>query len=297
MRKILFLSVLFFSSSVFAQELNCTVQVLSPQIQGTTDKKILESLESSLFQLMNNTKWTKDNFKPEERIDCSVVITVIERTSTDEWKANIQVQARRPVYMSSYYAVLLSRLDEDFSFKYVEFQPIEYSENTYLSELASVLGYYANIIIGEDYDSFSLNGGTPYFQKAQQIVNFSQNSPFKGWRSFESQKNRYWLIENILNARYAPMRECMYAYHRKGLDVMHMDKEGGRAEILKSLLLLKKVHQQQPLSFNMQVFFNGKADEVINIFSGAMPDEKQKVTALLTEIDPGNAAKYQRIGQ
>ncbi len=297
MRKTLLIISSFFSIAVSAQELNCTIQVLSPQIQGTTEKRILESLESSIFQLMNNTKWTKDNFKSEERIDCSIVISVLEKVSSDEWKANIQVQARRPVYMSSYYAVLLSRLDEDFSFKYSEFQPVEYSEITYLSELASVLGYYANIIIGQDYDSFSLNGGTPYFQKAQQIVNYSQNSAFKGWRSFESQKNRYWLVENILNARYAPMRECMYAYHRKGLDIMHLNREDGRSEILKSLLLLKKVHQQQPLSFNMQVFFNGKADEVVNIFTGGMPDEKQKATLLLNEIDPGNTSKYQKIGQ
>jgi hypothetical protein len=282
-------------NSSSAQELNCTVQVLSPQFQNSSDKKIFQTLQQSIFEFMNNRKWTNDVFQQQERIECSVVITVTEKPSADEFKASIQVQARRPVFKSSYNSLVLNVLDKDFAFKYIEYQPLEFSESSYISNLTSVLAYYAYIIIGTDYDSFSLEGGSPYFQKAQTIVSNAQTASDKGWKSFESSQNRYWIVENILNSTFKPMRECMYKYHRLGFDAMAEDVASGRAAVLQALLLLKAVHESKPSSYSMQLFFLAKADEVVNLFSLADPAEKTKVMELLNEIDPANTTKYNRI--
>lgn len=279
---------------LFAQELNCSVQVLSQQVQGT-DKRVFETLRTSIFEFMNNTKWTKDAFQNDERIECSILINVSERISTDEFRTTIQVQSRRPVFKTSYNTVLCNYNDNEFQFRYLEYQPLEFSENTSSSNLTSVLAYYAYMIIGMDYDSFSLNGGTRYFQKAQTIVNNAQNLPEKGWKAYEGNKNRYWLVENMLDPVFAPLRECVYQYHLTGLDVMAENKETGREAITRSIELLQKVHSSKPASFNMQVFFNAKADELVNIFSQAFPEEKSKVVNILNEIDPANTTKYQKI--
>lgn len=294
MRKYL---ILFFFVSVItsvAQELNCKVQVLSQQVQGT-DKRVFTTLQTAIFEFMNNKKWTTDAFKLDERIDCSILINVTERPSTDVFIATIQVQSRRPVFKSSYNSVLLNYNDNDFQFTYLENQPLEFNENQFTSNLTSVLGFYAYMIIGMDYDTFSPSGGTNYLQKAQNVVNNAQSASEPGWRAFESNKNRYWLITNMLDAPFVNIRSCMYNYHRKGLDEMVTNKEGGRANILEALESLRKVHQARPLSFAMQVFFNAKSDEIINIFSGAFADEKSKVMTLLNDIDPTNSNKYQKI--
>lgn len=296
-RKLLFALFLFLSLPAFPQELNCAVQVLSPQIQGTTDKRILETLQSSIFEFMNNTKWTKDVFQLDERIECSITITVNEKLSTDEFRGTIQIQSRRPVFKSSYNSTLFNWSDNDFQFKYLEYQAMDFSETVHMSNLTSVLAYYAYVIIALDYDSFALNGGTPFFQKAQTIVNNASNAPEKGWKGFEGTKNRYWLIENTMNPIFAPLRECMYVYHRNGLDLLVSDKDGARNTVAESIKLLQRVHRDRPGSFNLQLFFNAKSDELVNIFSISYPDEKSKVVNMLAEIDPGNANKYQKILQ
>lgn len=269
--------------------------MLSQQVQGT-DKRAFESMQTAIYEFMNNKKWTNESYKNNERIDCSILINITERTG-DDFKGTLQIQSRRPVYKSSYNSVLLNYNDNDILFKYLENQPLEFNDNTYLSELTSILGYYAYLIIGLDYDSFSLNGGTPYLQKALAVDNNAQNSSGKGWKAFDGDKNRYWLINNMLDASFIPLRECMYTYHRKGLDVMADNKEAGRAVVMESIESLKKVHQIKPLSFSVQVFFNAKADEIINIFSGAFPDEKSKILNTLNEIDPTNSNKYLKIMQ
>jgi len=279
-----------------AQELNCQVQVLSQQIPGS-DKRVFDALQTAIYEFMNNRKWTNESFKLEERIDCSILINLTGKISTDEFTGTLQIQARRPVYKASYNSVLLNYSDNDFQFKYIESLPLDYNDNTFSSNLTSVLGYYANLIIGLDYDSFAPSGGTPYLQKALAIVNSAQDAAEPGWKAFESNKNRYWMINNMLDASFVPLRECMYNYHRKGLDVMVDNKDGGRAVIAESIEDLKKVHAAKPLSFNMQVFFNAKSDEIINIFSGAFTDEKAKVVNTLNEIDPTNSNKYLKITQ
>ncbi|MBI4929759.1 MAG: DUF4835 family protein [Bacteroidetes bacterium] len=280
----------------FAQELNCSVQVISPQLNNSADKKILQTLQQSIFEFMNNRKWTNDVFQQDERIECSVVITITAKSS-DVFDGSIQVQARRPVYKSSYNSLLLNVLDKNLSFRYVEYQPLEFVENTFTANLTSVLAYYANVIIGADYDSFSLEGGTPYYQKAQAIVSNAQSASEKGWKFNEDDHNRYWIVENILNSTFKPLRECMYKYHRTGFDAMAEDLITGRATVLSSLELLKKVYDSKPNSYSLTLFFLAKADEIVNLFTLAEPAEKTKLLALVNEIDPANNTKYNKINQ
>jgi hypothetical protein len=277
-----------------AQELNCTVKVLSPAIQGT-EKSVFETLETAIKEFMNNTRWTNDNFKQDERIECNITINVTRRISVDEFEANIIVQSRRPVYKSSYNTNLINYQDNDFTFKYTPFQPFEFNENTFINNLTSTLGYYAYIFIGLDYDTFSPDGGTPYYQKAQTIVNNAQNASEKGWKAFEGSKNRYWLAENLANSNFKGVRSCLYNYHRMGLDMMTNDVELARKNIADALEGLQKVHNMQMGSFLMQIFFLAKADEIVNIFSVATPDVKNKLVPLLNTIDPGNVTKYEKL--
>jgi hypothetical protein len=289
-----FFVLIALSNTLVAQELNCTVKVLSPAIQGT-ERSVFETLETAVKEFMNNTRWTNDNYKQDEKIECNITINVTKRISVDEFEANIIVQSRRPVYKSSYNTNLINYQDNDFTFKYTPFQPFEFNENTFINNLTSTLGYYAFIFIGLDYDTFSPEGGTPYYQKAQTIVNNAQNAPDKGWKAFEGSKNRYWLAENLANANFKGVRSCLYNYHRMGLDMMTNDVELARKNIADALDGLMKVHNLQMGSFLMQVFFLAKADEVVNIFSVATPEVKSKLVPMLNTIDPGNVTKYEKL--
>jgi hypothetical protein len=288
---------LFVSCAIRSQELNCSIQVVAPTIQGTTEKRIFESLKSSIYEFMNNTHWTKDNFSAQERITMSVLVNITDELAVDQFKGSIQIQTSRPAFKSSYNSTILNYNDNDFQFSYIESQPMDFVETTFTNNLTSVLAYYAYIAIAMDYDTYSLNGGTPYFQKAQQIVSNAQNAAEHGWKAFESTsgKNRYWLVENALNSTYAPLRECMYKYHRMGFDLMCNDLATGRANVYESLLLVQKVYQEKPAAFNLQVFFSAKADELVKLYSGAFPEEKGKAANLLKSIDPANANKYDKI--
>lgn len=295
--KIILSFVLIFNAiSLSAQELNCSVKVNAQQVQGT-DRRVFETLEKAIYEFMNNTRWTNDVFKVEERIECSLFINVTDRPSVDDFKATIQVQSRRPIYNSSYNSTIFNYFDNDFQFKYIEYQPIEFSISTFTSNLASVLAYYAYIIIALDYDTYSQEGGTKYYQMAQQIVNNAQNTAETGWKAFESDRNRYWYVENMLTQTFTPLRICLYRYHRKGLDTMLGNQEDARKEILEALKLIRSIHTIKPASFNVQLFFNSKSDEIVNIFSVAYSDVKSQVITLMTEIDPGNLAKYQKLNQ
>jgi len=287
----------FLSFALFSQDLNCSVQVISPQFQNSNDKKIFQTLQQAIFEFINNRKWTNDVFKQDERIECSMVISITEKPSADEFRGTIQVQARRPVFKSSYNSLLLNVLDKNLAFKYVEYQPLEFSESSNMSNLTSILAYYAYLIIGADYDSFSMEGGSAYFQKAQAIVSNAQSGGDKGWRSSEDSENRYWIVENIINSTFKPMRECIYKYHRLGFDAMADDIAAGRSVVLQSLELLRKIHEIKPGSYTVQLFFQAKADEIVNLFSQAEPGEKTKVVDLLNEIDPANSTKYNRISR
>jgi len=286
--------VMVLSVALFSQELDCKIQVMSQQIQGT-NKQIFRTLQNELFEFMNNHNWTDNIFGSEERIDCNIMINITEEISVDEFKGTMQVQARRPVYYSSYNSVLINYQDNNIQFRYVEFEALQYNETSNNTTLVSLLAYYAYIIIGLDYDSYGIEGGTPWFQKAESIVSRSQNTPEKGWKAFESLKNRYWLTENLLNDRYSGIRQCYYMYHRLGLDVMYDKVSEGRAQIAQGLELLQGVHRDKPGSFLMQIFFDAKADELVNIFSESFSDEQERVTLILNEVDPANSSKYNKI--
>ncbi len=286
--------ILAYCSIGYTQELNCQVSILTPQIQAS-DKTIYDNLQTELRDFLNNRKWTNEEYLNQERIECSIVITISERVSTDEFKASIQIQSRRPVYNSSYNSPMFNHQDNDFSFRYVQDQTIEFDESNINSNLTAVLGYYAYIIIGLDFDSFSPEGGTPYFAKAQTIANNAQRLSERGWKAFETSRNRYWLVENLLNVSFKPMRAFIYSYHRQGFDKFTDNIADARSSITDNLSELKKVYQDKPNSFLMQIFFTAKADELINLFSQATNDEKNRALQVLTLVDPANTLKYQSI--
>jgi hypothetical protein len=278
------------------QELQCMVQISSPGM-SETERQILQTLQSAAYEFVNQRNWTEFQYKPEERIEASILITVNEKVGNDEYRGTIQVQSRRPVYKTSYSTPILNHNDRDFSFRYVENQTLEYADNTFTSNLTSVLAYYAYIIIGFDFDTFTPMGGTPYFQKAQSIVNLAQNATERGWKSFEGQRNRYWLVENLFNTQYSNIRQAMYSYHRLGFDRMTENMDMARGEVVSALEMMQRTHRQRPGSYLMSIIMTTKGDELINIFNDAPATEKNQIVQILSEIDPANSAKYRRITQ
>jgi hypothetical protein len=295
--KRLFFIFLLASTGLNAQELNCQLEINYTKIQGSTSKQLFDQMQRSVLEFMNNTKWTNDVFTAQEKIECNILIIVESVVGTDEYSGRIQISSRRPVYNSSTYSQLLNIEDEDFQFKFQQFSQLEFNINSFQNNLTSVLQYYAYVIIAADYDSFGPLGGTPYWQKAQLIVQNASNAPEAGWSQStkNGDKNRYWLVENQLQPVFKGIRDCNYEYCRKGLDRMYESPEEGRAAILKALELLLPVYRARLVSYNMQVFFNAKRDEIINIFKGATPEEKTKVMDLLGIIDPAGTTKYQKI--
>ena len=278
-----------------AQELNCIVQVLAPQLQSNpANQDIINSLQEVVFEFMNNTKWTGDVFKVEERIDCSVIITISERNS-DDFKANIQVQSFRTVFNSSYRSPVFNYLDRDFEFRYLRNTAVIFNPTRHGDNLAAVLAYYAYIILGFDYDTYSPEGGTIYFQKAQDIVSNAQGAPERGWKSNEDTRNRFWLVDNALQNIFEPIRKFMYDFHRKGLDMLYDKRDEAMVVMVESLELLKDVHKIRPGSMNMQVLFLSKSQEFISVFKEGYPEQKAKAYNILKEVDAPNANKYQQI--
>ena len=296
MRRIylIFALIVIAHSILIAQELRCNISISATKLQGA-NRTVFETMQSDLYEFMNNRKWTDQKFAMDERIECSFFINLDEQISSDEFKGTIQVQARRPVFNSSYETILLNIKDNDFDAKYIEYQTLEFNETSNKDNLTNILAYYAYIILGMDYDSFSPEGGTEFFQKAQTIVNNSQSAREKGWKAYESERNRYWLVENILNKSYSGFRSCTYQYHRQGLDIMFDKSPEGRAAIAESLKSIQKVFRSRPSLYILQVFFDAKSDELVNVFSKSFPDEKNRVSVILNECDPSNGTKYEKI--
>lgn len=279
-----------------AQDLNCKVQIITQQL-ATTDKSIFIEMEKSIFEFINNTKWTTDIIQINERIECNLIINVKEQLGIDEFKATAQIQSSRPVYNTSYNSTLFNYMDEDWTFKYIINQPLEFNENDARSNLTSLIAYYVYIMVGLDYDSYSLFGGTTYYQKARQIVNNAQTQAGKGWKAFDGTRNRFILVDNLLDNNYKPLRETIYKYHRLGLDAMSQNIDNGREEVKELLPKLLKLARERPNSMIMNIFFSAKSDELVNIFSRALPSDKQAIIQTLTDIDPGNSNKYQQISK
>jgi hypothetical protein len=296
MKRILIILFIALVSQSFGQELRCNISVNASKITGA-NRNIFRTMQMDLYDFINNRQWTSDKFKNNERIECSINIQLNKQISSDEYEGIITVQSKRTAFGSSYKTTVLNIRDESFRCRYQEYQSIDYSETANKDNLTSILAYYAYVIIGFDYDTYSLNGGTEYFQKAREIVNDAQNFPstYRGWRAYESDYNRYWLVENILNSSYSEYRQCIYDYHRKGLDAMSESVESGRAEIAESLELIQDVFRKRSRLYITQMFFDAKSNEIVNIFSNSYPAEQERVVDILSECDPSNAGKYEKI--
>jgi hypothetical protein len=297
LRLFFFLVLVTFSFNGQGQELKCNVQVLADKVQGT-NKKVFETLQNSIYEFLNNRSWTNHVYTNEERIECNLLFNISEYSGSD-FKGTLQVQVRRPVFNASYNTVLLNYMDQNIQFSYVEFQTLDFNESSFTTNLTSLLAYYAYVIIGLDYDSFSNKGGTDYLRKAEMVVNNAQNTSEKGWKPFEgnNNKNRYWLVQNLMDDKYSSVRDFFYKYHRLGLDRLAEKPSEGRDEIAEDLKLLQQVYRNKPDQFMilLQVVFEAKSDEWVNVFSESFPEEKTRVFAILKEIDPANTTKYQKI--
>ena len=299
--KRLFVSVIvavcvFLSNMAAAQELKCDIRVNSNQVSGT-DKTVFQNLQTALYEFINNTKWTNINFKTAEKIECSIAITIKERTDSNSFSGELNMALRRPCYKASYTTPMLNYVDQKFSFEYTDGQPLDFSLNTHMSDLTSTIAFYVYMFLGLDFDSFSLNGGAPFFEAAQQIVNNAQSSSQAGWKAFDGNKNRYWMVENMTNNSYAPLHQFLYEYHRLGLDVMSEKPDEGRAAILQSLHNLQTIHQSYPTCFFLQLMIEAKREEIINVFSQGSPKEKTEAVNLMKEIDPAQSSTYETILQ
>ncbi len=281
--------------SVKAQELNCQVDVIYPQIQGV-NTQIFDQMKQDIFEFMNNRKWTNDVFTIEERIECSLILNITEaRASSNNYRAEIQIISSRPVFNTDYESPVLNVRDTEVNFEYFQNTQYNFNPDQFRNNLVSVLAYYAYMVIGFDYDTYSPKGGTPYFQQAQRIVQAAQVSNAAGWKAFEGDKNRYWLVEDILHKTFEPLRECLYSYHRLGLDVMSDKAQQGRQQILTSIQKFNQIHRIKPLAYNTQQFFLAKSDEIVNVFKTAPVQERNMAYETLSKVDPGNIAKYDRM--
>jgi hypothetical protein len=291
---LLILSFLLFAGFADAQELNCNIQLNSEQIQGT-NKSVFNTLKKSITEFVNNRKWTEMTYANSERIDCSMTI-IVKKVDGDAFTAEIQVQSRRPIYNANYNSTLFNFKDNDFTFNYKEFDQLEINANTVTSNLTAVLAYYSYIIIGYDLDSYSRLGGTAAFQAAEGIVNSAQGADLgTGWKAFDSSRNRYALINNLLDEAFKKYREYFYEYHRLGLDEMTYNATNGRAKIAEGLPILREANRARPSAIVISSFLDAKNDELINIFSKGSTQEKTDAVEILCDVNPTYTTKYQQI--
>lgn len=300
MRRLFFVITIFLLASIVqAQELRARINVLSNRVGGNVDKKTFQTLQTALNNFINNRKWTTDNFSSGEKIDCSFLLNLESTNDVNVYKASLTIQSARPVFNSSYLSPIINFQDNDIIFKYSEFQQMEFNENRVagtdplFANLTAVIAYYINIILALDYDSFSPRAGDLYFRKAQNIVN---NAPdgrnISGWKAFDGTRNRYWLVENLLNSRYTLIHDAYYRFYRMGMDKLYEEEIVARNEILNVLSLLNNFNSDNPNTMILQFFFQGKTQELIKIFSKASPAEKVKALEYLQRLDISNATKY-----
>lgn len=287
------------NSSVSAQELKAKVTVMAGRVATTVDKKIFTTLQTQLNNFMNNRKWTADVFRENEKIECSFIVNIESAVEPNIYKASLTVQAARPVFNASYQAALVNFIDPELLFKYVEFQPVEFNENRVqgtdaaVANLTAVLAYYAYMIIGLDYDSFSPKSGESYFRKAQNIVNNApEGQRIAGWRMFDGLRNRYWLNENLINTKFNIIHDVVHTYYRAGLDKLVDSENEARANILQALIQLSAFNKENPNTMILQFFMQGKVNELIGIFKKGTAEEKQKAVEILSLLDIPNANKY-----
>ncbi|OIQ22412.1 MAG: DUF4835 domain-containing protein [Flavobacterium sp. MedPE-SWcel] len=293
MYKSFLILLVLLSFSVKGQELNCTVEINADRVTDA-NTQIFRTLETSLNEFMNNTSWTTRNFERNERIDCSIFINV-SAYSSNNFTATIQVQSSRPIYNSTYSSPMLNYNDKEVKFRYLESENLIYNPNSFDSNLVALLGYYANVIIGMDADSFELNGGTPYYQAAQNIVGLAQGSGYKGWAQQDGNQNRYFLVSDLLSNTYSDFREALYSYHMQALDKMAENTKEGKEKVIVAIKTLAKVNKVRPNAFLTRIFFDAKSQEIASIFSGGPMITVTGLVDTLNRISPMNSSKWSTI--
>ena len=285
-----------------SQEIQARVDILTNKISSQIDRRVFQTLQSGLTNFINTRKWTTDPFQPAERIQCSFLLTLSQDLGNNTYRGSLTIQAARPAYSTSYVSPLLNFQDDNLIFKYVEFQPVEFNENRVqgndplVANLTATLAYYINIILGLDYTSFSLRSGDIYFQKAWNIVNNAPDAKdISGWKSFDGLRNRYWLAENLNNNRFTLFHDALYAYYRTGIDVLFENEEAARNGMLNALSYLNTVNTENLNSMIVPVFFQGKGNELLKIFSKGNGEQKARAKELLSKLDITNLPLYRTL--
>jgi hypothetical protein len=293
----LLLCVLCRPSGIWANELQCNVMINAQTIQSNVDQTFWQNMQRALTEYMNNTKWTEDKFEPIEKIRCTINIMLTSMPSNDRFEGTAQIQAIRPVLNSSFETQLINFNDQNFVCNYIPQQALQYTESSYVNNLTSLLNFYALIILGMDYASFSLEGGNPFFERARNVLNLAASGGERGWGTMDSPtgRNRFWLIENLTNNTYKKFHNVLYTYHRKGLDVMHEDVNKGRSAILESIIELQRLYQDNQQLFIVRIFMDAKSNEIIQIFRNGQAADKQRLVQILKIIDTNNASKYDEL--
>jgi hypothetical protein len=294
MRKLACLLLVLLSPVIRAQEFNCQASVIAPQV-AQAQPRVFQSLEVAIKEFFQNRRFTNANFAPAERIEINLLLTITQQPAPDRFEGTLQVIYSRPVYGTDYNSPVLDLVDNQVVFSFLENTQIEFTPERYMNNLSSILGFYAYFVLGLDGDTFSPLGGTEYYNLAQQVVNNAQNAGEPGWRSSEDETNRYWLLDNQVQAVFRPFRDLLYTYHREGMDSMSEDVAAARRTIAAAIEKLRPVHQVKPSSYNLQVFFNAKYNELVELFKMGEAQEKSKIFNTLQIIDPGHISQYQSI--
>lgn len=291
-RKIVFVLMLIVGfGKLQAQELNARVTLLAPQVSNMS-KQTLEALQKTIRDFLNNNKFSNETYKPQERIECSFIITINSWDGGSGYTAEAQIQSSRPVFNSSYNSTLLNMSDKNFDFAYNDGSTIDFSDQNFISNISALLSYYAYTIIALDKDSFAKLGGTNYYKKAQNIINLAQASGNTGWKAADGLRNRFWFNENVLNPVFIELRNFIYSYHLNGLDQL-TDNEKGLKQILSALPALQQMDKQKLGSIFPNVYFASKAEEVTNVLSKLNNQDRVSAFNMLSEIDPANIGKYE----
>ena len=298
----IFVLLLILGSQLNAQEMQAKLSLLANKVNAKVDKKIFQTLQTGLTNFLNNRKWSNTAYQPNEKIKCSFLISIDQELGDNIYKASLTVQASRPIYNSAYESTLINFIDNDVTFRYVEFQPIEFNENRVqgndpvAANLTAILAYYVNIILGLDADSFIARGGDIFFQKAQNIVNNApEASNISGWKTFDGVRNRYRLVENLIDSRFNLVHDAIYSYYRKGLDQFYDNEELARTGIMAALNYLTVLNKDNPNSMVMQFFFHGKSNELVKIFTRANQDVKVQARDMLVKLDIANTTVYKEL--
>lgn len=295
MRNLVLVIAFIFSFNGWSQEIICDVSVIAPTLKSdAANTEIIKALESTVFEFVSQQKWTEDNFADNEKIDMSIMITINSKSGSN-FTGSIQVSSSRPVYNNDYKTRLFNFNDEKLTFVYDRGQALNYTPDRHQDNLTDVLAFYIYMVLGYDYDSFSLKGGTPYFNKAQQIVGKCQNASEPGWKPTEGKKNRFSMVDNVQNNAFANLRKCYYDYHRKGFDQLYSNNKEAVQAVVDALKSLEMIHKTQPNSLNVQIFFAAKSDEIVNMFKDMDEQTKNQVYLTVSKLDPGNISKYNKM--